>query len=861
MSKKEFFPPRPSVNPTIYAYELPNDSQRKGQIKIGFTDRDAQTRIKEQIGATRATFNIVLEESAMRADGSSFTDKAVHALLRKNKIKNPEGEWFVCTLKQLHQAIHEIKTGERSEDNRVLNFGMRPEQQEAVTKTIAYFKSFKKENPNKTPHFLWNAKMRFGKTFTTYQLAKQLKWKKLLVLTFKPAVEDAWREDLNTHTDFKGWTFFSKNEAENISKKTDLSKTNLVCFGSFQDYLGTQKDGSIKVKNKWVHQTEWDCIVFDEYHFGAWRENAKDLFGQDSEAEKEIEDFKKIEQDGFPDEKKINTLEDLLSIKAHHFLYLSGTPFRAINSGEFIEEQIFNWTYSDEQGAKENWDKKDGANPYASLPRMVMLTYQLPDAIRQIAMQGEFNEFDLNVFFYAEGVGKKAHFKYEDEVQKWLNLIRGDFKETTIDLLKMGAKKPPLPFSHTPLLRVLNHTFWFLPSVASCHAMANLLKKQNNSFYHDYKVIIAAGTEAGMGVKALEPVLNGMNEPLQSKTITLSCGKLTTGVSVKPWTGIFMLRNSSSPETYFQAAFRVQTPWVIKNPDGKSPNKEEILKEECYVFDFAPDRALRQIADYSCRLNVHETNPEAKVAEFIHFLPVLAYDGSSMKQVDAAGILDIAMSGTTATLLARRWESALLVHVDNDTLARLMANKKAMEALMKIEGFRNLNQDIESIISKSEAVKKAKRQSNGGGLPQKKKLSDIEKEYQSKRKQIQSKLIKFATRIPVFMYLTDFRENSLKDIITQIEPALFKKVTGLAITDFNLLVSLNVFNAALMNDAVYKFKRYEDASLTYMGLNKHSTNKKVGGWDTTLTQKEYKAMYVKKRTVTKSKQPKKTKTP
>src|SRR5690606_17420017 len=497
----------------------------------------------------------------------------------------------------------------------------------------------------------------------------------------------------------------------------------------------------------------------------------------------------------------------------NHYLYLSGTPFRAISSGEFIEEQIFNWTYSDEQRAKENWDDSLGPNPYASLPRMVMLTYQLPDSIRQIAMQGEFDGFDLNIFFSAEGEGQNARFKYEDEVQKWLDLIRGAFSETTVDHLKMGAKKPPLPFSHAPLLKVLNHTFWFLPSVAACNAMASLLKRRQNIFYHDYKVIVAAGTQAGIGIEALRRVLDAMTDnPLESKTITLSCGKLTTGVSVKPWTGIFMLRNSSSPETYFQAAFRVQTPWVIKNPDSKSPNKEVILKEECYVFDFAPDRALRQIADYSCRLNVNESNPEAKVAEFINFLPVLAYDGSSMKQVDAAGILDMAMSGTTATLLARRWESALLVNVDNNTLARLMANEEAMKALMSIEGFRNLNQDIETIINKSEAVKKAKKEANDRELTkkEKKELSDEEKEYKSLRKQIQEKLIKFATRVPVFMYLTDYRERGLKDVITQLEPGLFKKVTGLSVKDFELLVSLGVFNSALMNDAVYKFKRYED---------------------------------------------------
>ena len=358
--------------------------------------------------------------------------------------------------------------------------------------------------------------------------------------------------------------------------------------------------------------------------------------------------------------------------------------------------------------------------------------------------------------------------------------------------------------------------------------------------------MVAAGNQAGLGVMALPPVMQAMTDnPLASKTITLSCGKLTTGVSVKPWTGIFMLRNSSSPETYFQAAFRVQTPWVIKNPDSKSPNKEEILKEECYVFDFAPNRALRQIADYACRLNVNETNPEKNVEEFINFLPVLAYDGSSMKQVDAAGILDMAMSGTTATLLARRWESALLVNVDNNTLARLMANQEAMKALMNIEGFRNLNQDIETIINKSEAVKKAKKEANDREMSKKEKqeLTDDEKEFKSLRKQIQEKLIKFATRIPVFMYLTDYRERSLKDVITQLEPGLFKKVTGLSVKDFELLVSLGLFNPAHMNQAVFGFKRYEDASLEYIGINKHA-GQAIGLYDTVLSRKEYEENFV-----------------
>jgi len=834
MSKKEFFPPRPSTNPTIYGYELVGVATHKGLLKVGFTDRNAQTRIKEQLGTAAISYKIVFEESAMKRDGSSFTDHEVHRLLRDWKVINASGEWFKCGLNDLRRAIHQIKTGERTEENRVLTFGMRPEQEEAVNKSIAYFESFKKENKDRTPHFLWNAKMRFGKTFASYQLAKKMGWKKVLVLTFKPAVQNAWDEDLMTHVDFEGWQFISRNGLS--FEEADLKKP-IVCFGSFQDYLGKNTStGGIKTKNEWVHATNWDCVIFDEYHYGAWRENAKELF--EAEGKKELE-FGEGEGIEYFD-------EEAMPITTNHYLYLSGTPFRAIASGEFIEEQIFNWTYSDEQKAKENWDVSKGLNPYASLPRMVMMTYQLPDSIRQIAMQGEFDGFDLNIFFTAEGEGANASFKYEDEVQKWLDLIRGSFSETTLDNLKMGAKKPPLPFSHAPLLNVLNHTFWFLPTVASCNSMANLLRQRQNKFYHDYNVVVAAGTQAGIGVHALPPVQIAMTDnPLESKTITLSCGKLTTGVTVKPWTGIFMLRNSSSPETYFQAAFRVQSPWVIKNPDSKSPNKEDILKEECYVFDFAPDRALRQIADYSCRLNVNESNPEAKVAEFINFLPVLAYDGSSMKVVDAAGILDMAMSGTTATLLARRWESALLVNVDNNTLARLMANDDAMKALMNIEGFRNLNQDIETIINKSEAVKKARKEANDEALSaeKKKELSNEEKEYKNLRKQIQEKLIKFATRVPVFMYLTDYREHSLKDVITQLEPGLFKKVTGLSVKDFELLVSLGVFNSALMNDAVYKFKRYEDASLEYIGINKHE-GQKVGLYDTVLSRKDYEESFV-----------------
>ena len=831
MAQTNFFPNRPDLKPMIYAYEDTNP-QYDGLLKVGYTSVDVATRVAQQYPTLRPgalPYRIVVSESAMRQDGSSFLDYDIHNYLRRRGFANPAGEWFRCSPDDVKAAIIAVSSRRENSENRTATFAMRPEQKAAVEKTAEYFTNYPNESGGKTPHFLWNCKMRFGKTFAAYQLAKKMGWRRILILTFKPAVQNAWEEDLSTHVDFEGWQFISRSSALTI--ETANHSQPIVCFGSFQDYLGKNSAGGIKARNEWVHLTNWDCVILDEYHYGAWRESAKELFENEDRREAEAAEGKA--RDYFD--------ESVMPITTNAYLYLSGTPFRAINSGEFIEEEIYNWTYSDEQRAKNEW--VGAHNPYRSLPQMVMLTYQMPDAIRQVAMQGEFNEFDFKVFFSTIGEGDDAQFVYKDEVQKWLNFIRGSYNEMVISDLQLKTERPPMPFSHAPLLRSLTHTFWFMPSVASCFAMRNLLAERQNSFYHEYKIIVAAGSAAGIGVDALPPVLNAMDNPLETKTITLSCGKLTTGVSVKPWSGIFMLTNISSPETYFQAAFRVQTPWVVNNPDDNNPHRTDVMKEVCYVFDFAPNRALRLIADYSCRLNVEESNPEKKVEEFINFLPVLAYDGSYMKQIDAAGILDIAMSGTSATLLARRWESALLVNVDNDTLKRLMANDDAMRALMSIEGFRNLNQDIETIINKSEAVKKAKKEANDRELTreEKKELTQEEKEYKSLRKKIQEKLIKFATRVPVFMYLTDYRERCLKDVITQLEPGLFKKVTGLSVKDFELLVSLNVFNSALMNDAIYKFKRYEDASLEYIGINRHEEDA-IGLYDTVISNEEYRAL-------------------
>lgn len=841
---------RPAVVPTIYGYTLPTVADHNGYIKIGYTDReDTEARIKEQLHTAAIPFKVLFKETAMRSDGTCFTDKDVHRLLKHKGFRQlnegeDRNEWFYCSEKETLETIEEVRTGIRFEGQRTWNFSKRKEQQTAVQMAKNYFEQSKKEEPDRPSKFLWNAKMRFGKTFATYQLAKSMNFKRILVLTFKPAVESAWQEDLSHHVDFSGWQFVSNKEAKFDARKLDEQFEDcdntkpIVVFGSFQDLLGTNSAGGIKAKNEFIHTTNWDLVVFDEYHFGAWRENAKNLFEKFDE---ENDDFD-IEK--YQKEEAGNAInESFLPITSNHYLYLSGTPFRALNSGEFLEDQIFNWTYSDEQSAKENWSGKAEDNPYAALPKMIMLTYKVPDSITNVATNEGYDEFDINEFFRAECEEKDkpetARFVYEDYVQNWLKMIQGNYMP--VDGLKLGAERPPMPFSDTTLLNVLSHTLWFLPNIASCYAMYNLLKQKQNNFFSDYKIIVCAGTKAGIGLDALAPVLNAMGDPLKTKTITLSCGKLTTGVTVRPWAGVFMLRNLKSPETYFQTAFRVQSPWEIKDKHGN----REIIKKECYVFDFALERALRQISDYSCRLKVDDTSPEQKVSEFINFLPVLAFDGSSMNKIDAQDILDITYAGTSATLLAKRWQTALLVHVDNDTLKKLQSNQDALDALMNIEGFRSLNSEIQTIINRSEKVKKLKKEKGDNLTKQEKKeLTEDEKKAKSLRKQVQENLLKLAARIPAFMYLTDYREQTIKDVITQIEPELFKKVTGLSVKDFDVLCSIGLFDPEKMNQGIFGFRKYENSSLNYTGIDKHE-GESIGGWDTVLRRKEYEALYSK----------------
>ena len=838
--RDRYIPQVPNVYPQIYAYEafINKKNIRPGCIKIGYTTRENyMDRIHEQEGQMHIKARVLGHWDAIKQTGDAFTDHDVHALLRNRgfrQIRDDDGkltEFFECELADVEASVKSLVSGTDISASRINDYGPRDEQEEAIRNTIASLKYQKMSDPSKTPKFLWNAKMRFGKSFTSLKMAKKMKWKRILIISFKVEVKDSWRSELLGHVDFADYQWVDVKD----KKSVDACNTSkpLVAFGSFQDLLGRNDLGGIKVKNEWIHTMNWDLIIFDEYHFGAWRERAKDLFDT-GDKDMELLD------------------SSVMPITTEYMLFLSGTPFRAINVGEFLEDQIYNWTYSDEQQAKAEWDDSKGENPYAAMPEMILMTYQLPEVCTQIALKGDQNEFDLNEFFRAEcdtdDKGKEiystAHFVHENEVQRWLDIIRGKADISTETQKAMGATKPVLPYYDTTLLNTINHTLWYMHSVASCYAMKHLLDKDVNKFYRDYEVIVAAGNQAGSGALALNPVREAMGNPLETKTITITCGKLTTGVTVRPWAAIFMLTAISTPESYFQSAFRVQSGWTVKSDNVDEP--DIIKKPKCYIFDFAPNRALRQLSEYACGLNTDYTrSAEDKVAEFIKFLPVLAFDGTGMSPINATELLDYVASGTTATLLARKWDSAMLVNVSNEMLQAIINDQEAMDAIMNIEGFRNMNSDVfETIINRSEALKNKKTKDTGNSKEDaktKKEITEEEKEIKSQRKQIQENLRKFATRIPLFMYLTDEREQTLMDVITKIEPALFKKVTGIEVSDFDKLVHIGVFNSAAMNEAVAAFRRYEESSLSYTGIDKHY-GEKVGLWDISVKHEELTAM-------------------
>jgi len=823
----------------------------RGRYKVGYTGRpDPRVRIKEHTGTVYPDGDgivVHLDEPAVKEDGSAFSDHDVHRVLTDAGVQRKQ-EVVEATLDEVRAAIAAVRAGRAFDPGRTADFALRREQVAAVEQTARYFLEHA-DDPH-PPRFLWNAKMRFGKTITAYQLARRMGWKRVLVLTYKPAVRGSWRDDLVTHVDFADWVFAGRDHPADPGTSSPVA-----WFASFQDLLGTNADGDVKDHNVDLHLIDWDCIVLDEYHFGAWQGAAKEVTSpapaqQAPEAELKASAVEAEHADEVSDLAQVGTPrlyaavpddglgEDLdaaqLRLSTRHYLYLSGTPFRALTEGEFNEDAIYNWTYPDEQYAKQQWtadpERDPERNPYRELPQMQMFTYALSEVASVEIDQGTDGLFDLSGFFEAKKEGAEFHFTDPQRVREFLDMLRGRLTQSATEKL-LNNFRPPFPYADERFDQAVRHSVWFMPTVASAHAMKAALEA--HPFFRDYLVHVAAGNAAGMGADAKGPVdlMLAKAAKLGKGTITLSVGKLMTGVTVPQWGAILILRSLKSPESYFQAAFRVQSAWVGKNADGT----RTINKDTCFVFDFDPNRALTLIYTYGTKLAGASTSakPAETIGELIEFLPIFAFDGGRMDPVDVNAVMDWGTVGAGAAMLAKRWGSPRLIDLSEAVLTKLLADSDLVARLEQMEDFRNLTQDATKIIAHSKKLREAKKPSGGGASdPEDPEVKAARKAKRDQVNTLRSKLLKFVQTVPVFMYLTDFREQALVDVITSLDTQLFERVTGLTLQDFHKLSDVGVFHPVHMNEAIWQFRLFERASLDYLGIAPHDPDAhKFGLWD------------------------------
>lgn len=832
----------------LYIYNTP-ESAKEGLIKIGDAI-DVDKRIKEQLN-TASSFNhnsldykLLYKTLAAKADGTPFRDHDIHSILeykgyprrkitKDNEIVKNVTEWFEIDVEKVIQLIEQFKAGRNQEEieiERFQNFPMRPEQLAAVNRTKTFLSQTR--TAGETLEMLWNAKMRFGKTFTAYQLARSMSWTKVLVLTYKPAVEDAWKKDLEHHVDFKDYVFLRRNTLSEITNYLDKS-IRVVAFASYQDLLGGSSEGGIKARHEALFNTHWDAVIIDEFHYGAGTKKAKDMLAEqiaiesDSEpTDKQLELAKKEffaeEDDELSEEKETEAIVEVVekAITSDSRLYLSGTPFKAIANAQFPQEAIYNWTYTDEQKAKEKWALENPltpeGNPYLSLPQIQIYLYKVSDDLIQAGVDEGKNEFSLNHFFKA----RNKKFLNELAVKKWLDLISGiirphvEIDEEIMDEKRLVASQ--YPFDHdSKLFNELDHTLWYLNRVDSAYALKAMLEA--HPVFQHFHIILAAGKDLKSGVDAVQPVLDAIDN--NKRTITISVGKLTTGVSIPKWKGVMFLRDIASPENYFQTAFRAQTPY-------KNPITGE-MKSVCYVFDFSPNRSLRLLTTYSEKLSTdtHLTTSEEKLGEFIRYLPVLKVAGNSMVSMEAREVLTFDLSGIDAKGLGERFIERKNVVVNRDTINAINATEQTQQRVQdifdRIKMFKKFNGASDNEMKQSDVDvgnldvndRKIKDLKTKEKTEKEKKVVDkAEKEMKSEREKIRELLRTLLSRLPVYMYLTDATEENLEQVLIEDKHNLFRKTTGIQVDDFRYLVDIGLLRIESIDGYILKFVNLESTN-------------------------------------------------
>lgn len=640
----------------IYAYNTPGIPYHEGWTKIGYTDRQTVAdRIKQQTHTVNIKTELAWCDNAMYKDGSGeyFHDTDFHQYLisQRNVQREPKTEWFNITGPVSQQYFNEFASKKYKLADTGMEYTLRKEQQEAVDITAAYYK-------NGGDEFWWNCKPRFGKTLSAYDLVRTMGFKHVLVVTNRPSIANSWAEDFQK---FIGWRqprmlfvsdsdalkgkdgVFTRDKYIDYCLKNDSKDIPYICFESLQNLKGSIFFGGKIDKLEWIVKTHFDLLIVDESQEGV--------------------DTKKTER-------------AFKEIQRSHTLYLSGTPFKQLAEGRFSSGQIYNWTYADEQQAKDTWNTEN-TNPYERLPKLAMFTYQISPMITGMLKQGiDFSEdehgeyaFDLNEFFITNESGTFVH---EEDVKKFLHAL---------------STQDKYPFSTPNLRKELAHTMWYMNRVASAKALKKLLNE--DPVFSEYNVVVAAGnvkennreleTDNQKQDKAYELVKDAIEN--YDKTITITVGQLTVGVTIPEWSGVLMLCNLKSPSAYMQAAFRAQNPCTFTDADGK-----RYMKETAYVFDFDPARTLIIYDQFANDLmqdtvNGGGTNEERKqnIKRLLNFFPVLGEDDQgTMVELDAAQVLSIPRKLKCTEVVRRGFMSNFLFN----NIANVFGAPKAVQEIL-----------------------------------------------------------------------------------------------------------------------------------------------------------------------------------
>lgn len=724
----------------IYVFRI-NDAAHRGCLKIGEAtcedenvfglspnskalNEAARKRINQYTQTAGIAYDLLYTELTVYNRGGlrSFNDKEVHNVLERSGIKkkvfdtvNKANEWFITDLETVKRAIATVKEGRNSLSSAEVTqeyspIIFRPEQQEAISKTK---KQFKKGN-----QMLWNAKMRFGKTLSALQVVKDMEFQRTLILTHRPVVDAGWFEDFGKiFYDRKDFAYGSKNNGESydsLERQVESHGLHYVYFASMQDLRGSELVGGNFDKNNEVFATDWDLIIVDEAHEGTQTELGKAVMGELVKEQTKV-------------------------------LRLSGTPFNLLD--DFKEDEIYTWDYVMEQRAKVSWDELHfgDPNPYASLPTLNIYTYDLGRLLHEFV--DEDVAFNFREFFR---VNESGGFCHEKDVLAFLNLLTKEDKASLY------------PYANEEYRNIFRHTLWMVPGVKEARALSAML--QTHPVFQHFKVVNVAGDgdqdeESRDALEAVEQAIG--KDPDATRTITLSCGRLTTGVSVKAWTAVFMLSGSynTAASSYMQTIFRVQTPATI---NGR-------MKEQCYVFDFAPDRTLKVIAEtakISSKAGKTSQSDRKAMGEFINFCPIISIDGSQMNRFDVPRMLEQLKRVYVERVVRNGFEDNSLYNdelmkLDDlelqefDALKKIIGQTKAMPKTNQVDiNSQGLNN--EEYEEKEKLEKKPKKELTE---EERKRLEELKKKTKNREASI-SILRGISIRMPLLIYGAELSDEN-----------------------------------------------------------------------------------------------------